>query len=80
MAISKKHLFMSYILNQLTRLEQEVQEQTARIRYRKIDTVDCLELVIAIERLNSFKEFANNAVSLLKLDEIDCDSLESRLK
>ncbi len=80
MAVSKKHLFMSYILNQLTRLEQDVQEQTAHIRYRKIDTVDCLELVIAIERLQCFKEFANNAISLLKLDEIDCESLDSRLK
>ena len=75
MAVGKKRLFMSYILNQLTYLENEVQELTSRIRYRKIDAVDCLELIIAVERLNSFREFSKSAIELLKLENPDISDL-----
>ena len=27
------------------------------VRYRNIDAVDCIELIIAIERLNGFEEY-----------------------
>lgn len=69
MALGKKQLFLAYMYNQMSRLEQEVQEQTSRVRYRRVDTVDCLELIIAIERLNTFKEFASNALTLLKFED-----------
>ena len=47
-------LLWRYILNNLTAMEQEVQQLQQNLRYRKIDTVDCHELALAIERLNTF--------------------------
>lgn len=38
-------------------LRDNVRQLQANIRYRNIDSVDCIELIIAIERLNAFEEY-----------------------
>lgn len=61
-------LLYSYILNNLIRLKNEVRTLQAQLRYREIDVVDCMELAVAIERYNTFKETTNQIKSLLKLE------------
>ena len=60
-------LLLEYFLHTLTYLEQDVQQLQQNIRYRRIDAVDCLELCLALERLNAFKKFSSEVRQLLKL-------------
>lgn len=62
-------LLWRYIINNLTALEQEVQQLQQNLRYRRIDTVDCHELALAIERLNTFRKVSNDILLLLRLDK-----------
>lgn len=43
-------------------------EYRNRIRYRKHDAVDLLELLIAEERLQAFKEFRSDVTTILNLN------------
>lgn len=61
-------LLYSYILNNRIRLKNEVRTLQSQLRYREIDIVDCMELAIAIERYNTFKETTNQIKSLLNLE------------
>lgn len=58
---------MEYILFEMTRLEQDVQQLRQNLRYRDVDVVDCMELMLALERLVVFKQFSGNVIQLLKL-------------
>lgn len=58
---------MEYILFEMTRLEQDVQQLRQNLRYRDVDVVDCMELMLALERLVVFKQFSGNVIHLLKL-------------
>lgn len=62
-------LLWRYFINNLTALEQEVQQLQQNLRYRRIDTVDCHELALAIERLNTFRKVSNDILLLLRLDK-----------
>mgnify|MGYP004594174201 FL=1 len=62
-------LLWRYIINNLTALEQEVQQLQQNLRYRRIDTIDCHELALAIERLNTFRKVSNDILLLLRLDK-----------
>lgn len=63
-------ILMQYILFETTRLEQDVQQLRQNIRYRDVDVVDCMELMLALERLAVFKNFSGNVIHLLKLHGI----------
>lgn len=58
-------LLFAYIYNNRVRLEDDVRQLQANIRFRKIDSVDCVELMLATERLNTFKEVTDNIRLLL---------------
>lgn len=60
-------LLFAYIYNNRMRLEDEVSQLQANVRFRHIDSVDCVELMLASERLNTFKEVTNNIRMLLGL-------------
>lgn len=60
-------LLFAYIYNNRMRLEDEVSQLQANIRFRKIDSVDCIELMLATERLNTFKEVTKDIRMLLGL-------------
>lgn len=62
-------LLWRYIINNLTALEQEVQQLQQNLRYRRIDTIDCHELALAIERLNTFQKVSNDILLLLRIDK-----------
>lgn len=69
--MKQKEIFMSYINNTRYKLEEDVRQLQQRLRYREADAVDCLELALALERLNSFEEFSRSAVAILKLSVPD---------
>ena len=55
--IKEKEMFLAFEYNHREYLEQNVRQIQQNLRYRKIDTVDCIELICAIERLNAFNEY-----------------------
>lgn len=65
--MKQKEIFMTYINNMRDELEENVRYLQQRMRYRNVDAVDCLELSLALERLNAFNEFSNSAISILRL-------------
>lgn len=60
-------LLLSYIYNNQLRLESNVKQLQSNIRFRKIDVVDCLELALAIQELDTFKEVTKHIRLLLNL-------------
>ncbi len=62
-------LLYSYIHNNRVSLKNELRLMQSNLRYREIDVVDCLELALAIERYNTFKETTNQIKALLNLNE-----------
>ena len=65
---SHKDILSLYFLRRVCELEDDVTEYRNRIRYRKYDTVDLLELIIAEERLQAFKEFRSDVTTILNLN------------
>ena len=66
---SEKDILMMYIYNNTVRLENNVKQLQSNIRYRRIDTVDCIELMLAQQELETFKEVTKHIRVLLKLKE-----------
>lgn len=62
-------LLYSYIYNQQSRYEQEIRQSQTNIRYRKIDIVDCFELMCCIERYNTFMQVSRDILQLLNIVE-----------
>lgn len=65
---SELTLLYSYIYNNRLMLKNEVRTMQANLRYREIDVIDCLELALAVERYNTFKETTNQIKALLNLE------------
>ena len=64
---SHKDILSLYFLRRVCELEDYVTEYRNRIRYRKYDAVDLLELMLAEERLQAFREFRSDIVNILNL-------------
>lgn len=62
--VTQKEIFYQYLLNERARLEKEVAQLRQALRMREVDAVDCLELALAMERLNSFVDFASKSMSI----------------
>ena len=65
--MKQKEIFMTYINNKRDELQEDVRKLQQQVRYRDVDVVDCLELQLALERLNAFNEFSNSAMAILRL-------------
>ncbi len=65
---TEKELIMAYIVNEEMRIESELNELRNRIRFRRIDISDCVELALTLQRLADFQEFALVIIRLLNLD------------
>lgn len=59
-------LLFSYIYNNTQLLENDVKQLQANVRYRRIDTADCLELMTALVRLETFKEVSEHILLILR--------------
>lgn len=62
---------LGYMLRRHDLLEMELQQIQTNIRYRRVDVVDCMELALAIERYNSFNDFAADVKQLLNLQKCE---------
>lgn len=60
-------LLYSYIYNNRVELEHEVRQLQNNIRFRNVDIADCMELICALQRLETFKEVTDHIMILLKL-------------
>lgn len=60
-------LLLSYIYNNQCRLEDEVRHLQTNVRFRRIDSADCLELLKANIYLEAFKEITSDVRCLLGL-------------
>ena len=56
---SELSMLYSYIYNNRLRLKDDIRTLQANLRYRDIDVIDCIELALAVERYNTFKETTN---------------------
>lgn len=66
---SEKDLLAAYIYNNYVRLEDQLNTLQNNIRFRKIDVVDCVELLCAKQEFETFKEVTGHIRILLKLNE-----------
>lgn len=55
--LKEKELFLQFEYNHREYLRNNVRQLQQNLRYRDIDSVDCIELIIAIEKLNGFEEY-----------------------
>ena len=67
MTEKEKVLLLSYQYNDRTYLEREVVQLRSNLRYRDVDSVDCMELMLAIERLNMFNKVFRDVYAILKI-------------
>ena len=61
-------MLYQYLWNRYIYLEQDVQQLQQNVRYRRIDAVDCLELCLALERLQEFKQLSADVRRILLHD------------
>ncbi len=71
MTEKEKVLLLSYFYNNRCRLENELHQLQANVRFRNIDVTDCMELICASQQLQTFTEVCNHVLILLKLDRHD---------
>lgn len=69
--MNKKQLatLYNYFMRYEISLENTVMQLQQNIRYRRIDAIDCVELMLAVERLNTFRETRSNILDILKFDK-----------
>lgn len=65
--MTQKELLLAYFYNNRCRLEEEVKQLQTNVRFRKIDITDCVELICAIQRLETFSEVTRHVLALLKI-------------
>lgn len=55
--LKEKEMFLQFEYNHREYLRENIRQLQQNVRYRNIDSIDCIELIIAIERLNGFEEY-----------------------
>lgn len=58
-------ILMSYIYNNRVRMEEEVRQLQNNIRFRNISVADCMEMICAIQQLETFRETTEHIRFLL---------------
>lgn len=75
MRVIEKILLIEYIQHNHDFYENEVIKLKQQLRYRNIDVNDCVELSLAIERLQAFEKFSKDVMSLLSLKSAGDDGI-----
>lgn len=70
MTEKERELLKAWLLNEDIRIDSEIAELKSRLRYRKIDIVDCIELALLINRYEDFKQFSSVVHRLLHLGDL----------
>lgn len=68
MKASEKEILLSWIVNEKLRLDNEYVESLQRVRFRKSDITDFIEMILLLQRIEDFNEFSANMIHLLNLD------------
>lgn len=68
MTEKEKELILSWIICETARLEEELNQIRANIRFRKIDISDNIEMILLQQRLADFREFSMILRRLLHLE------------
>lgn len=63
----EKDLWAEYLYNKREFLKEDVRKLQQQIRYRDIDIVDCIEMILALERLNAFNDFCKTVNLIFKV-------------
>ena len=71
MTQKQRDIFACYVLNQRDTLEKDIEQLQSNLRFRKISQIDCLKLVIAQERLNTFNDVVRDVNSILKITKLE---------
>ncbi|WP_432651755.1 hypothetical protein [Huintestinicola sp.] len=66
--MKKYEILANYVYNRREYLEQDIKQLQENLRYRTISQIDCLELIIAEERLKMFIEVTSDIRHILGLD------------
>lgn len=67
--MGKYEILANYAHNQREFLEQDIRQLQENLRYRTISQVDCLELIIAQERLTMFVQVMSDVRHILGKDK-----------
>lgn len=67
MRTKEKNILLSYLYNNYVLLEDEMKNHQSNLRFRSIDSVDCVELICAIERFHLFVEVSRDIRTILRL-------------
>ncbi len=67
--MTRKEIILQMFLTQYNILSEEIDELQRNMRYRRITTTDCLELIIAQERLQMLKDMQKWIFSIMQIDE-----------
>ena len=67
MTNKQQELYVAYIFNKRGQLQEDINVLQNNIRWRHIDSVDCLELIIAQARLEMFEEMISTFDVLFKM-------------
>lgn len=65
--MKKIDLIYEYLINRREHLHGELRQLQENVRYRDVSSVDCLELIIARERLAMFTEISHDIFHLLNI-------------
>lgn len=68
MKASEKEILLSWVVNEKLRLDNEYVESLQRVRFRKSDITDFIEMILLLQRIEDFNEFSANMIHLLNLD------------
>lgn len=61
-------LLLSYFVNEEIRLDNQITELRARIRFRNITLEDNFEMILLQQKIDDFREFRQNCMQLLHLN------------
>ena len=64
---SEIDLLNAYFYNNYVRLESNIHTLKNNIRFRNIDQTDCIELMLAIQEFDTFKEIMKHITCLFSI-------------
>lgn len=67
----QRELWLSYVYNNRIYLQQDINQLQDNLRCRTVGVVDCLELALALERLNAFNTFVSHTEAIFGLVTAD---------
>lgn len=76
--MTRKEYILSYILAELSRIENDKKIFMARFRFRSVSINDLYELFFILIREETFREFSSNILNLMKI-YCTSDDLEVQL-